>query len=320
MYSIRPFETTDEDYKLMETIWNTGHQDDQYTAEIFKHDDNTRNAENYHKRYMISANGAVVAYGSIGQNETAKKAKKFRINVAVLPEHDDQQGVRGYFHDFALEHLKDKELVAVASGAREDYDVDLAFLKSRGFESKQRAPRSHLDVQNFDFSQWDAKVKAVEDSGIEFLSARDLQEQHPDNWQRLLYELEIPVVADMPRVDEFVPMPFETYVKSLFADPMYIPEANFLAREGDQLVGISSLWKDVNGTDKLWVGLTGVLRSHRRRGIATALKVVATRFAKEYGAKIIEADNEENNPMYQINMVLGFKPAPAYLYFEKSLE
>ena len=319
MYTIRPFETTDADYKTMETIWNTGHPDDLYSAELFEHEDKTRNPENYLKRYMISMDDEIVAYGAVMQNESGKKAQKFRFMLAVLPDHNAQQGIRAYFYDFVLDHLKDKEIVAIANSAREDHEEDLTFLKSRGFEQKQRAPRSLLDVQAFDFSQFDDAVKAVEDSGIEFLSAKQLQEEYPDTWQRLLFDLEVPVVADMPRVDEFVPMPFETYVENFHGDPMYMPEANLLARDGDQLVAISSLWKDVAGTDKLWVGLTGVLRSHRRRGIATAIKVHTIRFAKNYGAKVVEADNEENNPMFQINLKLGFKPAPAYVYFEKSL-
>ena len=319
MYTLRPFETTETDYQTMETIWNTGHPDDLYSAELFEHEDKTRNPANYHKRYLISVDGSIVGYGTILQTESGKKAQKIRFMIAVLPDHNDHQGIRGYFYDFALDHLKDEEMVAIASHVREDHEEDVTFLKSRGFEPKQRAPRSLLDVQAFDFSQFNDVVKAVEDSGIEFLSVKQLQAEHPDTWQRLLFDLEVPVVADMPRVDEFVPMPFESYVENFLGDPMYIPEANVLACDGDQLVAISNLWKDVGGTDKLWVGLTGTLRSHRRRGIATAIKVHTIRFAKNYGAIVVEADNEENNPMFQINLKLGFKPAPAYVYFEKTL-
>lgn len=35
--------------------------------------------------------------------------------------------------------------------------------------------------------------------------------------------------------------------------------------------------------------------------------------------KFIETDNEENNPMYQINMKLGFEPLPAWVDYEKTL-
>lgn len=39
--------------------------------------------------------------------------------------------------------------------------------------------------------------------------------------------------------------------------------------------------------------------------------------AKALGATHIETDNEENNPMYGLNMTLSFKPAPAWVDYEK---
>jgi GNAT superfamily N-acetyltransferase len=52
--------------------------------------------------------------------------------------------------------------------------------------------------------------------------------------------------------------------------------------------------------------LTGVVRSHRRRGIALTLKLRAIALAAQNGAELLVTDNEENNPMYQINLQLGF--------------
>ena len=56
-------------------------------------------------------------------------------------------------------------------------------------------------------------------------------------------------------------------------------------------------------------------RSHRRRGIATAIKVRSIRFAKDLGYRAIQTDNEENNPMYDLNLRLGFRPTKAWLQF-----
>ena len=41
--------------------------------------------------------------------------------------------------------------------------------------------------------------------------------------------------------------------------------------------------------------------------------------AEKLGIKTIEADNEENNPMFKLNLQLGFKPQRAYLDFQKKI-
>jgi GNAT superfamily N-acetyltransferase len=84
-------------------------------------------------------------------------------------------------------------------------------------------------------------------------------------------------------------------------------------------VALSELWSSQADLKKLFTGLTGVLRSHRRRGLATAVKVRAICFAQRYGATILETDNEENNPMFQLNLQLGFQPQPALIEFKKKM-
>ena len=53
--------------------------------------------------------------------------------------------------------------------------------------------------------------------------------------------------------------------------------------------------------------LTGVLPEYRRKSICTALKVFALSDIKKKGFKKVFTGNEENNPMFQINLMLGFK-------------
>ncbi len=112
---------------------------------------------------------------------------------------------------------------------------------------------------------------------------------------------------------------FEQFA-SRFDAPGYAAEAHFIAVEGDRYVGLTGFWTSLVEKHKLYTGLTGVVRSHRRKGIATALKLHGVRFAREYGATIIETDNEENNPMYDLNVRLGFKPVPAWWTYRKELK
>lgn len=69
----------------------------------------------------------------------------------------------------------------------------------------------------------------------------------------------------------------------------------------------------------LTTGFTGVLRSYRQRGLATALKVRTIEYAKANGYQAIRTGNEENNPMLALNKKLGFVEITARLAFEKRL-
>jgi hypothetical protein len=47
--------------------------------------------------------------------------------------------------------------------------------------------------------------------------------------------------------------------------------------------------------------------------------VQAINYAQMLGIESIETDNEENNPMFQLNLRLGFKPIPAWVSYHKKL-
>ena len=70
---------------------------------------------------------------------------------------------------------------------------------------------------------------------------------------------------------------------------------------------------------KGWTGSLGVLREFRREGIATALKIKAIEILLKKGVTEIRTDNEENNPMYKINVALGFEPVPFSLDYSKEI-
>ena len=70
---------------------------------------------------------------------------------------------------------------------------------------------------------------------------------------------------------------------------------------------------------KAWTGGLGVLKKFRRCGIATAIKIKAIEKLLEKGVTEVRTDNEKNNPMYKINVALGFKPVPFSLDYSLDL-
>ena len=69
-------------------------------------------------------------------------------------------------------------------------------------------------------------------------------------------------------------------------------------------------------TNSMYNMVTGVDRAHRGRGVALAIKLLAIRCARRYGAVYIRTHNDsENAPMLAINRKLGYQPQPGlYLY------
>jgi hypothetical protein len=82
---------------------------------------------------------------------------------------------------------------------------------------------------------------------------------------------------------------------------------------------MSILWPDDNNPRKLNTGWTGVERTHRQRGVATAMKVVGIDYARRQGVAEIHTDNHEDNVMYQINLKMGYRPLPAYIGYKKQV-
>lgn len=317
--TIRPFEPTDAEYESVVELVNQAWPDNPSTVEVWKHNDKTRNPNFLHKRFVgeiDDGNGSkqIVATGSCWESIWAHKPGKYNIDFEIARAVEGQ-GLDNPFYECLISFLADRNPTELKTWTREDKVRRVEFLKEKGFRQTMREPESQLDVVAFDFAPFAGVGDRVAASGIEIVTVPELQERDPD-WMRKLYELEIAIEGDVPDTDALTPAGLEEYAKT-FEHPNIRPDAWFVAVDGNDYVGMSTLWPNMVLKEKLGVGITGVVRSHRRRGIATALKIKTIEFAQEYDAKIIETGNEENNPMYDLNVKLGFKPIPAWLTFEK---
>ncbi len=94
-----------------------------------------------------------------------------------------------------------------------------------------------------------------------------------------------------------------------------------VALEGDQVVGFATLVPLGALPDTLEHELTGVLRSHRRRRIAEALKREQIRWAAAHGYKrLLTYTQEGNDAMRGLNLKLGYRERLASLAVKGPLQ
>jgi GNAT superfamily N-acetyltransferase len=178
---------------------------------------------------------------------------------------------------------------------------------------------SRLDMATFDPTVFADTEASITEQGISIHTLSELQSLYPD-WAEKLFDLDWTVILDMPSPDTLTKPSFEHWQKTTLQSPNFLPEAWFVALDGDTFVGESALWKE-GGTTGLNVGATGVRREYRRRGIATALKLRACAFAKQYGCPQIRTWNAQaNRAMLSINESLGFLKQPAWIAYARTLK
>jgi len=99
-----------------------------------------------------------------------------------------------------------------------------------------------------------------------------------------------------------------------------LPEAYFIAKRGDEYVGVSdvSLFEAMPGG--LTQGFTGVKREYRRRGLATALMLHGIDYARSHGYAIIQSFvKPQQTAMRALHEKLGFQLLFENLMLEKCL-
>jgi len=311
---IRPF--TEEDYPALTAIHNTVWPDNLREEADIRRWDGLRKPEHVHMRWVAERDGKTVGIGEFNHSEWMFHPRKFGLGIDVLPDYQGQ-GIGRALYDTIESAMTEHDPVLVRSYTRADKDRSIRFLADRGFEEEERVWESRLDVTSFDFSPYAGAEPHVLAQGITIHTYGEL-EADPDHLRRL-YEMDVEVSQDIPTPEPLTQPEFERWKEMFTTDPNLLPDAYFIAKDGEEYVGISVLWR--NKADKdLQTGLTGVRRAWRRKGIALALKLRAVAYARDHGAPGIRTDNSSlNRGMLSINERLGFQKLPAWIGFRNML-
>ncbi len=314
MITIRPFEQNDEDYRQGVYITNSVWPEYPDTVEEWKEGDEKRSKLLKVGRFFAELDGQKVGFANYGQSLWVNHPGKLFVGVAVLPEFR-KRGVGTALWEHLCQEVQQFDPLRLLAHTREDYEEGIRFAQKLGFDECMRDWESRLDPASLDMDEWGRYAQQVAEQGIEIRTVAELESD--PNRDRKLYELEWLIDRDVPSPEPPSKVPFEEFQK-IWERTNLLPDAWFVAVDNGEYVGMTNLWTSQANAKLLYVGITGVTRSHRKRGIAMALKVRSVEYALQKGFSEIRTWNEINNQaMLGINNRLGFVRQPAHIEFRK---
>lgn len=231
----------------------------------------------------------------------------FWVRVVVDPALR-YQGAGSALFEHTVEILQEHGATHVESEARDDCAECLQFAEHRGFRVERYTYESRLDLASFDETGFAGVIEAVDASGIRFFTLADVG--NTLETQRRLFEINSRFAADNPAYEGQSSLPFEEFSARVFQARWFRPDSQILAADGDRWVGLAGVGY-YPGTRSAHNAFTGVDRAYRGRHIALALKLLAIRLARSYGATTIMTNNDSQNaPMLAINRKLGYHAEP----------
>lgn len=312
---IRQFTSTD--YPTLASIEKSCFPEYADTPEELAHYDSIREPFIKWNRFLAEMDGHPVASALYSQRESAFHPQKFRVDIIVHPDWQ-RQGIGTSLLNHLLSELAPFEPILLSAHAQEGRMGGPEFLRKNHFIEVMRDWESRLNLSEFDPNKNLDVLKKVEAQGITLKSLAELADD-PDR-DRKLFAMDWQIVLDIPTTDVRTKPTFEFFRKRELDSPDFLPEGWFVALDGDRYVGESVIQRSPANGD-LYVGTTGVLPEYRRRGIATALKLLATTFAKNYSSGELKTWNAQSNrAMLSINESMGFVKQPAWISFEKRLD
>ena len=317
---IRGFE--DSDYRRLAEIYDAIFPERARSVEEWRfYDDSLDKTKYYFKRYACinSSTGVALGFGEMWNPPWMFHPKKFSLDGWVDPKHQ-RQGVGSMIYNRLKDEMDQRGAIAAWIGIRENMTRSVAFALKRGFSEKMRGWESTIDPYEVNASGFEKYSKKASEAGIDFSTLERELRQDPECYTKL-YRLVQTAFRDVPIPDTPTDTPYDQWLAFEMKNPNLIPQAYMIAKDGDNYVGTSVVWRLKKEPRSLYQGLTGVLREYRGKGIAVALKLRVLDFARKNGFDNIRTFNASTNEgMLAINMKLGFKRDLAWITFERSME
>jgi mycothiol synthase len=237
------------------------------------------------------------AFGFTGQFPGDRDAS---LDIGVVPA-VRRQGIGGALYDRLVGHARAAGWRSLAAGASEPDGME--WLRRRGFEEIDRQERVVLQLADAPVEDPDPDIELTD-----FAARPDLAPKLHALMVESLDDVPGALAEDVPALEHWL---------GWQQIPSRRPDFLVIALEDEEPLGYAQLhvYPGVG-----YHGYTGIARRARRRGIARALKLELIRRSRELGLeRLITNSNVDNVPMRALNAELGYRPAPARIYFRQEL-
>lgn len=283
---------TEADFAGSVAVWNAITPREQTSVEAMRE----RWARQPERLYVVAEDGGrIVGTGMVAPSDTPGR---LFLAVRVLRE-ARRRGIGNAIYDRIEPHalsLRPRSLSTHVSAADAD---GIRFAEERGYvEVAHQVELVRALAGDEPYPEPPA--------GIEIAELRE-------HMREAAYEVTKQAWEDMPLPDA-TPVPaWDDWVREEFDGPIA-----FAALENGRVVGYAALIGD--RPDLLEHGLTACLRSHRGRGVGTALKQTQIAWAARNGYReLITFTQDRNAAMQAVNRKLGYVEQPAWLTMRKTL-
>ena len=274
----------------------------------------------YFRRQYVVENARskqIIAYGAV---EQSVYLPKYRLILLSDPQWLGR-GVGELLLDQLISDLREAGAVTMTCRQYASESELVEFLKSHGFAEVSRVLDLRLSVAATDVSSVAPLRKQIEDQGISISTFAEERVRDP-RCDEKLYELTTLLSQNNPARGPITPPAYNAREALLWLEmPYVLPEGYFIAKHGDDYVGVSdvSLFEAVPGG--LTQGFTGVKREYRQQGLATLLKLSGIAYAQSHGYTIVQTFNKpEQQAIRTLNEKLGFEVVYEDLLLEKCLK
>jgi len=270
------------------------------------------------KQYVAedANSGQILGFGSI---EQSIYLPRYRLFIVTDPRWL-KLGVGDLLLQRLMNDLREANAVTVLCREYASQTDLLAFLKDRAFKEVDRVLDLRLKVAEVDLPKFLGVVEKAKGCGITITSLAEERSRDPRCVEKL-YELTTILHEGDPGRAPFAPPAYNAREALLWLDmPYVLPDAYFIAKHGDQYVGVSdiSLFEALPGG--VTQGFTGVRREYRRQGVATSIKLREIEYARTHSYKVIQSFNRPaQSAVLALNQKLGFQVLSRNVTLEKCL-